>query len=371
MEKIIIRRKTKKWTKIDILFLEDNYRYMTNKVLASKLKHPQGSVRQKLGDLGLKRNYEYCEYREGVIVNNQYNNPWSNEEINILKENYNLRDNHEIKEMLPRRTVGAISQKLNTLNLRRTDDFIKKIYKKRSGKNNHNYGKKLTQERIEQIRKRNTKNLDMEYIKKSYLSGKSINSISKELKVANSNIWKKLKRIGVKTRSQGLIGKKVSLETRNKMRLANIGKTHTKTTINKIRIVRSKQIFPKKDSSIELKIQNFLKQLGIEFFTHQYMKIEHGYQCDILIPSMNLIIECDGDYWHMNPNKFKPEDRIFKNGMTAQERWDLDKARTDELMGGGFKVWRLWEHEINDMVIEDFKEKISRERIAIMKGAVK
>ncbi|GAI23509.1 unnamed protein product, partial [marine sediment metagenome] len=72
--------------------------------------------------------------------------------------------------------------------------------------------------------------------------------------------------------------------------------------LEKIKLARANQIFPFKDSSQEVKIQNFLKTLGIEFFTHQYMKqIEHSYQCDILIPSMNLIIECDGDFIHCNP----------------------------------------------------------------------
>ena len=103
---------------------------------------------------------------------------------------------------------------------------------------------------------------------------------------------------------------------------------------------RMKQIFPLKDSSIEVKIQKFLKKLGYEFFTHQYIKeIEHGYQCDILIPSMNLVIECDGDYWHKYP--------IGR---------DIDKIRTSELIEKGFKVLRLWEHEIKIMNINKFKE---------------
>lgn len=105
---------------------------------------------------------------------------------------------------------------------------------------------------------------------------------------------------------------------------------------------RKYQILPTKNSSIEIKIQNFLKQLGIEFFTHQYMKeIEHGYQCDILIPSMNLVIECDGDYWHKYP--------------IGLER---DHIRTKELIEQGFKVLRIWESEIKIMNIDDFKNKI-------------
>lgn len=94
-------------------------------------------------------------------------------------------------------------------------------------------------------------------------------------------------------------------------------------------------------SSIELKIQNFLKLLNIEYFTHQYIHIKHGYQCDILIPSKNLVVECDGNYWHKYP---------IGN--------DLDHVRTKELLEKGFKVLRLWEFEIKQMDINVFKQKI-------------
>lgn len=123
------------------------------------------------------------------------------------------------------------------------------------------------------------------------------------------------------------------------------GKHHSKETIKKIKEKRAKLILPVKDTSIELKIQNFLKQLNIEYFTHQYIKdIEHGYQCDILIPSMNMVIEADGDYWHKYPIGL-----------------DIDHIRTKELLEKGFKVLRLWEFEINDMTIEQFKERINEE----------
>jgi len=98
------------------------------------------------------------------------------------------------------------------------------------------------------------------------------------------------------------------------------------------------------NTSIEIKIQNFLKQLGITFFTHQYIKeIKHGYHCDILIPSMNLVIECDGNYWHKYP---------IGN--------EIDKIRTSELINRGFKVLRLWESEIKEMNVEKFKEVIDK-----------
>ncbi len=130
---------------------------------------------------------------------------------------------------------------------------------------------------------------------------------------------------------------------------------------------RKKQIFPVKDTKIEVKIQDFLTLLKIEFLTHKYMNIEHGYQCDILIPKQETegviipqktIIECDGDYFHMNPNKFKANDKCFKNGMTAKEKWKLDSNRTKELQEKGFRVIRLWENEINKMEVNDLRNEI-------------
>jgi len=107
-------------------------------------------------------------------------------------------------------------------------------------------------------------------------------------------------------------GKKHTQKTINKIKKARAkqkatkGWKHNNDTLKRIKEMRTKQILPLKDSSIEIKIQNYLKKLGIEFFTHQYMKIEHGYQCDILIPIQKgiprpTIIECFGNYWHNYP----------------------------------------------------------------------
>lgn len=119
---------------------------------------------------------------------------------------------------------------------------------------------------------------------------------------------------------------------------------HKPETIEIMKRNRSKQVIPMQDTKIEVKIQNFLKELKIEFFTHHYIKeIEHSYQCDILIPSMNLVIECDGNYWHKYPIGT-----------------EIDHIRTKELLEKGFKVLRLWEIEIKEMNINSFKERLKK-----------
>jgi len=132
---------------------------------------------------------------------------------------------------------------------------------------------------------------------------------------------------------------------------------------------RAKLILPIKDTKIELKIQDFLTLLKIEFFTHKYMNIKHAYQCDILIPiqigiPQKTIIECDGDFFHMNPNIYPSDYIIFPNSKhpkTAKEKWELDDARTKELIEKGFRVIRLWENEIKVMELNDFKNKLIKD----------
>lgn len=117
----------------------------------------------------------------------------------------------------------------------------------------------------------------------------------------------------------------------------------TEKTKEKMRHTRSKMILPKKDTKIEVKLQDFLKQLNTKFISHKYINnIEHSYQCDIFIEP-NIIIECDGDYWHNWPYGRK-----------------IDIIRTQELKEKGFKVLRLWESEINKMTLKTFKSELKK-----------
>jgi G:T-mismatch repair DNA endonuclease (very short patch repair protein) len=134
-----------------------------------------------------------------------------------------------------------------------------------------------------------------------------------------------------------MIGKKLQETTKNKMK--KIWNSPEKKDFLKER--RAKQIFPIKDTKPEIIIQNFLKDLKIEFFTHQYIHIEHGYQCDILIPSLNTIIECFGDYWHKYPYSR-----------------EIDNIRCMELRNKGFRVLVFWENEIKVMQLEDLQNKL-------------
>lgn len=107
---------------------------------------------------------------------------------------------------------------------------------------------------------------------------------------------------------------------------------------------------PVKDTKIEVKIQNYLKLLHIEFKTHYYIsEINHGYQCDILIPTAKLVIECDGCYWHGCPTCNRKINE-YQNQQIKE-----DAIRTKELNEIGYKIIRLWEHDIKKISLNEFE----------------
>jgi very-short-patch-repair endonuclease len=200
-------------------------------------------------------------------------------------------------------------------------------------------------------------------LREQYLSGKRTPPMegkqhSEEIRKQMSNLRKKSFVSGLW--QSPMKGKTHTLKTRKKLSKSHSGvplsKLHTQHIKDKLgdaehrlfaKNRRAKQVFPIKDTTIEIKMQNYLKQLGVEFFTHHYIsEIEHGYQCDILIPSKKLVIECDGNYWHNYPYGT-----------------EIDLVRNKELREKGYKVLRFWESEIRPMEITDLQNKLIQMRV--------
>ena len=103
-------------------------------------------------------------------------------------------------------------------------------------------------------------------------------------------------------------------------------------------------------------IEQFIKPLEIEYQTQYYIKEIKQY-CDVYIPSKNLIVECDGSFWHCDP-------RLFPNGPIydyQKNKIERDKIKTDYLINKGYELLRFWEVDIIDnpeLVKEKLNEKI-------------
>lgn len=108
-------------------------------------------------------------------------------------------------------------------------------------------------------------------------------------------------------------------------------------------------------NKIEQKVYDILKRLNVKF--EAQLEIDK-YNVDFLVND-KYIIECYGDFWHCNPNKYKSS--YFNKGKkkTAKDIWGRDLERKKKFEELGYKFIHLWETDINDSP-KKIKTKIKR-----------
>ena len=87
--------------------------------------------------------------------------------------------------------------------------------------------------------------------------------------------------------------------------------------------------------------KEFMDSLGVEYQRQYYIE-EIRQFCDFYVPSRNLVVECDGNFWHANPAYF-PNGPVYD---CQKEKAERDKIKEEYLINHGYKLIRLWEDEI-------------------------
>jgi hypothetical protein len=110
------------------------------------------------------------------------------------------------------------------------------------------------------------------------------------------------------------------------------GKGFPKARETIIATMRSGKMYGGKEGTKpERKMKELLDQLGVEYiFQYPIGK----YLCDFYVPSRNLVIEVDGEYWHNYP-----------------DGREVDKTKDGYLKGNGYKVIRLWASDVLKMKV--------------------
>jgi len=133
-------------------------------------------------------------------------------------------------------------------------------------------------------------------------------------------------------------GFKYSEKSKEKMRNSHLGKKHSPQQIYKCVQGWKKYFSGRKPSSIEIKLYQELKDRGLLFETQKI--VGNRFIVDAYIPSLNLIIEADGDYWH-----------------SLAKVIERDKRKNQYVKSMGFNILRLSETEIKN---NTFKERINK-----------
>lgn len=99
-----------------------------------------------------------------------------------------------------------------------------------------------------------------------------------------------------------------------------------------------------RDTGIEKLILSELKRRNIDTFKYQLKMVGNP---DFVFTSQRIVVFCDGDFWH--GYKFQEWEDNLKDFWKKKIKGNMerDKKIRMELKKDGWKVVRLWGHEIN------------------------
>lgn len=99
---------------------------------------------------------------------------------------------------------------------------------------------------------------------------------------------------------------------------------------------------------VSKKETRWLNQLGVAIEFRQkllVMKSGKRYHADAYVTSTNTVYEFNGDYWHGNPQKYKPEAINEKTGESFGILFEQTKIKLKELLENGYNVISVWESD--------------------------
>jgi hypothetical protein len=251
--------------------------------------------------------------------------------LNILEEEgkYHVirncpKCNCEVKTTSTHKTI-ACRNHFNALNRRSSGVCKKCSIESQLGEGNPFYGKKHAKESKEKISKSR--------------KGKAMGSDNAML---NPIHREKLTQIMKKKWENGEMEhfRKISSETLKKTRRE--GKIKS--------IIRSKK---------EKEIIEDIKNMGYDVIDSFRVDTKI---CDMYLPTLNLIIEYNGDYWHCNPIKYTEDYFHQVKGMTARELWDYDNKKIDLIKSEGYNLEVVWENDLkqNPTLINEIIKKYDK-----------
>jgi len=268
---------------------------------------------------------------------------WTKEEKELLKKLYeddglSLIELYPIFTELYNRTIYSLKIKIVKFKLKHTKEQISSIKSRlNSGENNGMYGKigpnkGLTKENSERIK----------------IASKKISNKRKEM-YNNGEIEKP---IGCKNPMFGIIpwnkgeskytneiimksSKKISIG--RKRYWNNLSKEVQDEIIGKLSLYAN---MAKKDTKIEIIIKNALDELCIIYIKNHR---RGRYIFDFYLPDYNYIIECQGDYWHANPDIYQKENYTEAQKVNVER----DKRKIKYIKDNNYSYIFLWENFIH------------------------
>lgn len=104
-------------------------------------------------------------------------------------------------------------------------------------------------------------------------------------------------------------------------------------------------------SKLELRIQDVLNDLNVPYTANGFL---YRYNFDFIFKN-RIVLEIQGDFWHANPLYYKEDDILLK-GWMVKDVWKKDNIKRKKLIDNNWKIYYLWETDINKMSYDDIKK---------------
>lgn len=269
---------------------------------------------------------------------------WLDEEILLLKKLYvtNGLSMIELKPIFNKkynRSDDSIRLKIKRLKLRHTKEQICEIKSRlNSGNKNGMFGKISA---MKGLTKNNSKMMKEKSLKLSQTRKKMYEEgLLPNLSGSNNPMFGKKPWNDGLNKDNSLIiknyGDKISIQKKKNW----LNKTPEEKQIIIDRLNNS-MIQSKKPTKIEIKMEEFLKRERIKYIKNYKI---NGFLVDFYLSKYNLVIECDGDYWHANPEFVKDKELT----QSQIKNIDRDNRKNKMLVKEGINLLRFWEREINN-----------------------
>jgi very-short-patch-repair endonuclease len=109
----------------------------------------------------------------------------------------------------------------------------------------------------------------------------------------------------------------------------------------------------------EISVLNYLRSARMDFVQQYKIRSGRTFKFDYANVDKKLLIEYNGDMWHMNPKKYSAESLQPRTNITAKDIWARDLAKKNIAESAGFTVYYIWESDWKhnrDSVLTKIKE---------------
>lgn len=105
-------------------------------------------------------------------------------------------------------------------------------------------------------------------------------------------------------------------------------------------------------SKLEISVfEEFLKLYPDTIHSHPITH-ERTYVYDVYIPGLKLVVEVNGDYWHLNPELYKECYFDKSRNILASDLWKEDKKKLETADLLGYRSAVIWENDVKLLGVE-------------------